>query len=128
LYPFGHGLSYTTFKYDDLKVSPAAVATGQAVAVSVKVTNTGDRAGDEVVQLYLRDMVSSVTRPLKELKDFRRITLAPGESRTVQFTITPDKLQFYNLDMKRVIEPGEFRLMVGTSSETYLTGNFHVLP
>jgi beta-glucosidase len=128
LYPFGHGLSYTTFQYGDLEVSPAAVTTGQTVAVSVQVTNTGDRTGDEVVQLYLRDMVSSVTRPLKELKDFRRITLTPGESRMVQFTITPDKLQFYNLDMKRVIEPGEFRVMVGASSEKYLTANFRVLP
>lgn len=127
LYPFGHGLSYTSFKYDALKVSPEKAAIGQPVAVSVKVTNTGQRAGDEVVQLYLRDRISSVTRPVQELKDFQRVPLAPGETRTVSFQITPEKMQFYNLEMKRVVEPGEFQVMVGTSSTDYLSATFNVV-
>jgi beta-glucosidase len=86
------------------------------VTVSVDVTNTGKRPGDEVVQLYIRDDVSSVTRPVKELKGFARVTLAPGEQRTVNFTVTPAELQFYGMDMKRVVEPGTFTLMTGTNS------------
>lgn len=127
LYPFGHGLSYTTFSYDNLKVSPATAKVGDSVNVSVEVKNTGDRAGDEVVQLYIRDLVGSVSRPVKELKDFRRITLAAGETKTVSFTITPEKLQFYNIEMKRVVEPGEFQVMVGTSSEDNLKTKFELL-
>jgi beta-glucosidase len=126
LYPFGHGLSYTKFGYSNLQVSPAQAKTGQPVSVSVEVRNTGDRPGDEVVQLYLRDSVSSVSRPVKELKDFRRITLAPGETQTVSFQVTPDKLQFYNTEMKRVVEPGEFQVMVGTSSAEALKSTFEV--
>ena len=124
LYPFGHGLSYTKFQYEKLVVSPATAKVGGSVAVTVTVRNTGDRAGDEVVQLYLRDAVSSVSRPVMELKDFQRITLAPGEARSVSFAVTPDKLQFYNLAMQRVVEPGEFRVMVGTSSAEFLTSQF----
>jgi beta-glucosidase len=127
LYPFGHGLSYTTFQYEQLQVSPAQARAGQSVTVSVAVKNTGDRAGDEVVQLYLRDVVSSVSRPVKELKDFRRITLAPGETKTVSFVVTPDKLQFYNMEMQRVVEPGEFQVMVGTSSADNLKSKFEIL-
>ena len=126
LYPFGHGLSYTTFRYDKLQVSPAKAKMGQSVTVSVAVRNTGDRAGDEVVQLYVRDLVGSVSRPVKELKDFQRITLAPGESKTVSFQVTPDKLHFYNLEMKRVVEPGEFQVMVGTSSTENLKSKFEI--
>jgi len=126
LYPFGHGLSYTTFSYDNLKVSPATAKVGDSVNVSVEVKNTGDRAGDEVVQLYIRDLVGSVSRPVKELKDFRRITLAAGETKTVSFTITPEKLQFYNIEMKRVVEPGEFQVMVGTSSANNLKSKFEL--
>ena len=110
LFPFGHGLSYTTFKYSNLKVTNTQAA--------VDVTNTGAIAGDEIVQMYIRDDVSSVTRPVKELKGFTRIHLTPGETKTVQFAITQDKLSFLNEDMKRVVEPGTFIVMVGPSSRT----------
>lgn len=119
LYPFGFGLSYTTFEYSDLKVTPAQIGPNGQAEVSVTIKNTGQRAGDEIVQLYLRDLVSSVTRPVMELKDFKRIPLAPGESKTVNFTITPDKLSFLDLNMNRVVEPGAFEIMVGTSSVKY---------
>jgi beta-glucosidase len=128
LFPFGHGLSYTTFEYSNPSVSPAKMpATGEA-KVKVTVTNTGKRAGDEVVQLYIRDLVSSVTRPVMELKDFKRITLAPGESRVVEFQITPAKLSFLNLNMDRVVEPGWFDIMVGTSSVRHQTVKLEVVP
>ncbi len=126
LFPFGHGLSYTTFEYDGLTVTPAAARIGQPVNVEVKITNTGDRAGDEIVQLYIRDMIGSVTRPIMELKDFRRIPLGPGETKIVSFTITPDKLEFHDIDMNRVVEPGEFQVMVGTSSVEYQTATFEI--
>ncbi len=116
LFPFGSGLSYTTFAYSDVRVEPATIQPGDRAKVLVKVTNTGMRQGDEIAQLYIHDEVSSVTRPLKELRDFQRITLKPGESRTVEFTVTPQKLAFYNREMKRVVEPGRFQLMVGPSS------------
>jgi beta-glucosidase len=116
LFPFGHGLSYTTFAYSNLQVTPAQIGPGGLANVRVTVTNTGRRAGDEVVQLYVRDLVSSVTRPVMELKDFKRITLAPGESKTVAFVVTPDKLAFLDLNMNRTVEPGWFDIMVGTSS------------
>ncbi|HJQ30741.1 MAG TPA: glycoside hydrolase family 3 N-terminal domain-containing protein [Pyrinomonadaceae bacterium] len=127
LFPFGHGLSYTTFEYSNLKVAPAQIGPGGQAQVTVTVTNTGRRAGEEVVQLYLRDVVSSVTRPVRELKDFARVSLAPGESKTVTFTITPDKLAFYNLNMERVVEPGWFDVMVGTSSAKYQTAKLEVV-
>jgi beta-glucosidase len=126
LYPFGHGLSYTTFSYDNLQVAPATAKSGEPINVSVTVKNTGDRAGDEIVQLYIRDVIGSVTRPVKELKDFRRITLAAGDSKTVSFQVTPEKLQFYNMEMKRVVEPGEFQVMVGTSSTDNLKSKFEI--
>jgi beta-glucosidase len=127
LFPFGHGLSYTTFEYSNLKVSPAQIGPGGRAQVTVTVTNTGRRAGEEVVELYVRDLVSSVTRPVKELKDFVRVALAPGESKTVSFTITPDKLAFYNLNMERTVEPGAFDIMVGTSSVKYQTAKLEVV-
>ena len=117
LYPFGFGLSYTTFS-----IQPAAAGEDRALArndstrLLVDVTNTGQRAGDEVVQMYIRDRVSSVTRPVKELKGFQRITLAPGETNTVALDITPDRLAFWNIDKKFVVEPGEFEIMIGNSS------------
>jgi len=122
LYAFGHGLSYTTFAYKDLAVSPARIPTDGEADVTVSVTNTGRRAGDEVVQLYLRDEVSSVTRPVRELRDFARVTLGPGETRRVTFRITPDKLSFFDRRMRRVVEPGWFRLMVGGGSGAGLDG------
>lgn len=116
LFPFGHGLSYTTFKYGNLRLSKDQIKPDEPVVVSVEVTNTGNRAGDEVVQLYVRDQVSSVTRPVKELKGFARINLRPGETRTVQFTLAPESLSFLNEEMRRVVEPGKFDIMVGPSS------------
>ena len=127
LFPFGFGLSYTTFAYSNLKVNPARIGVAGEARVSVTVTNTGKRAGDEVVQLYIRDLVSSVTRPIMELKDFKRVSLAPGESKTVEFVITPDKLAFLDLNMKSIVEPGWFDIMVGTSSVKYETVKFEVV-
>lgn len=116
LYPFGFGLSYTTFKYSNLKITKSKIGANDSTTVTIDVTNTGKVKGDEVAQMYLRDEVSSVTRPVKELKDFARIHLAPGETKTVTFNITPEKLSFYNREMKRVVEPGKFQIMVGGNS------------
>ena len=116
LYPFGYGCSYTTFEYSGLVLSSEQMEKDGSVKVSVKVTNTGKMAGTEIVQLYLRDVFSQVTRPVKELKDFARVTLEPGETKTVEFTITPDKLEFLDKNMKPIVEPGEFIVMVGSSS------------
>jgi len=116
LFPFGHGLSYTTFAYANPSVTPSRIKPGGKAVVSVDVTNTGKRAGDEVVQLYIRDVHSSVTRPLKELKGFRRITLQPGKTQRVEFAVTPDMLSFHNEHMEEVVEPGEFILTLGPDS------------
>ena len=116
LFPFGYGLSYTTFAYSNLRLSAPSVRAGTTVTVSVDVRNTGDRAGDEVVQLYIRDDVASVAEPVKELKGFQRITLAAGESRTVTFRLPPDAFALYDHDMRRVIEPGTFTIYAGTNS------------
>ena len=116
LYPFGFGLSYTTFGYSNLRLSTDRIPTTGRTRVSVDVRNTGSRAGDEVVQLYIRDEVSSATRPVKELRGFQRISLAPGETRTVSFDVGPEHLSYHGANMKRVVEPGTFRLMVGGSS------------
>lgn len=126
LFPFGYGLSYTTFSYGKPSVAPAQIALDGNAKVTVAVTNTGKRAGDEIVQLYIHDLVSSVTRPVIELKDFRRISLRPGETKTVEFTITPEKLWFYNVNMKRVVEPGTFEIMVGPSSVSHQSVNLEV--
>ena len=116
LFPFGYGLSYSKFRYANLRLEPATVPINGKTRVSVDVSNTGNRAGDEVVQLYIRDEVSSVTRPIKELKGFERVNLKPGETRTVSFSIGPEELQFYNRELKRVVEPGTFKIMVGPNS------------
>lgn len=116
LYPFGYGLSYTTFEYGDPVLSSSTMREGETVKVSVRVTNTGNREGKEIVQLYIRDLVGTTTRPLKELKDFRKISLAPGESQNVEFTIDSDMLKFYNYDLDFVCEPGLFDIMTGPSS------------
>src|SRR6476620_4967176 len=117
LFPFGHGLSYTTFSYDNLKLSSPTMKTNGRVNVTVDVKNTGNRKGAEVVQMYIRDDYSSVTRPVKELKGFKKIWLDPGQSQTVSFTITPELLSFYDESMKWILEPGDFTIMVGTSSD-----------
>ena len=116
LYPFGYGLSYTTFEYKDLQISPAAITPNQTAQVSCKITNTGKYAGDEVVQLYVRDVVSSVITYEKNLAGFERIHLEPGETKTVIFPIDRKALELLNADMHWVVEPGDFKLMVGASS------------
>jgi beta-glucosidase len=116
LYSFGFGMSYTQFQSGKLRLKKSTLGKNESTAVRVDVTNTGPRAGDEVVQMYIRDKVSSVTRPVKELKGFQRITLAPGQTKTVLLEIAPEHLAFYNIDMKYVVEPGEFEIMVGNSS------------
>jgi beta-glucosidase len=127
LYPFGFGLSYTTFEYSNLQIEPKSTPAGGTVRVSVDVANAGKTAGDEVVQLYLRDEASSVVRPVKELKGFSKVRLAPGERRTVRFEITPEELAFYNPHLERVVEPGTFTVMIARSSEDVpLSGTFEV--
>ena len=115
LYPFGFGLSYTTFEYSNIRLEKPRITPHGQTRVSIDVRNSGRREGDEIVQLYIRDVVSSVTRPVKELKGFERVHLAPGEVKTVSFSITPDQLSFFNAEMKRVVEPGEFKIMIGGS-------------
>jgi beta-glucosidase len=127
LYPFGFGLSYTQYDYTNLMVNPGKVNTGDPVKVTIDVTNSGEMDGYEIVQLYIRDIVSTVTRPVKELKDFQRIHLKKGETKTVEFTITPDKLQYFGPDMIRVVEPGEFEVHVGRNSGDYLFDKFEVV-
>ena len=124
LYPFGFGLSYTDFTYGDFKLDKDVLKPGGCVTASVTVSNTGSRKGDEIVQFYIRDMKASVARPVKELKHFERISLAPGESKTVSFTITPENLKFYNSALEYVAEPGEFRVMAGPDSRRLRTLSF----
>ncbi|HOV35924.1 MAG TPA: glycoside hydrolase family 3 N-terminal domain-containing protein [Dysgonamonadaceae bacterium] len=128
LYPFGFGLSFTTYKYDNLQLSGSEISKDENLEVSVDVTNTGKMDGTEIVQLYLRDKFSSVTRPIKELKDFARVTLKTGETKTVHFTVSPDKLTFLDKNLKPVVENGEFIVMVGSSSreENLLKQSFYV--
>ena len=121
LFPFGHGLSYTTFAYSDLTID---TSNPERISVEVTVTNTGGREGEEVVQLYIHDKVASVVRPVKELKGFKKISLAPKSSQKVQFTLTDKELGFFNNAYEFVVEPGEFGIMVGTSSQTGLHENF----
>ncbi|MFC3196127.1 beta-glucosidase BglX [Parapedobacter deserti] len=116
LYPFGYGLSYTSFGYGELTLSSAELSRGGKLQVSVQVTNTGNYAGEEVVQLYIRDLVGSVTRPVKELKAFRKIRLEPGQSQEVVFDLTEEDLKFYNAELEHVAEAGEFAVFVGTNS------------
>jgi beta-glucosidase len=127
LWGFGFGLSYTTFQLDDLRVASPAIGPGGRTEVTVRVRNSGARAGDEVVQLYIRDQVSSVTRPVKELRGFARVTLQPGESKSVSFTLGPDELSLIDRRMQRVVEPGRFDIMVGTSATPALTATLDVV-
>ncbi len=127
LYPFGHGLSYTEYSYSSLRISPATIAAGETVHVAVDVENTGSRAGKEVVQLYIQDVVSSVSTPWIELKGFEKIELGPREKKTVTFVLTDKELSLLDRAMKRVVEPGEFKVWVGHSSrDIRLTGAFEV--
>jgi beta-glucosidase len=128
LYPFGYGLSYTTFTYERLTIAPAKQTAGSSVAVTVDVTNTGTRAGDEVVQLYLQDVLSSVITYEQVLRGFERIRLAPGEKRTVSFTLDAEAMQMLNAQMQWVVEPGAFEVRVGSSSaDIRLTGRFDIV-
>lgn len=126
LFPFGYGLPYTTFQYSDLKVAQAIVTPNDTLSISVKVKNTGQYKGTEVVQLYISDLVGSVTRPVKELKGFKRIELAPSEEKEVVFELPLHSLAFWNIAMKKVVEPGKFKIMVGTDSESGLETFFAV--
>ena len=126
LYPFGHGLSYTTFDYDAPALSASDLSMGDTLVVRVTVTNSGTRVGDEVVQLYLRDDAASVTRPVKMLRGFQRLSLQPGERRTLAFTLHPRDLAFYDLAMRHVVEPGTFTVYVGGSSEQVRDAHFRV--
>ncbi|MCE0521561.1 MAG: glycoside hydrolase family 3 C-terminal domain-containing protein [Methylacidiphilales bacterium] len=126
LFPFGYGLSYTTFEYSSLALSAKSIKSVESVTVTVNVTNTGKVAGDEVVQMYIRDEVGSVTRPVKQLRGFERIRLEPGATRSVKFVITPEMLSFLGLDMRPVVEPGEFTVMIGGSSESVVSASFAV--
>ena len=128
LYPFGYGLSYTTFDIGEPALSASTIMPGQGVTVRIPVTNTGARAGDEVVQVYLRDEVSSVTRPVKELVGFQRVTLQPGETRQVDIALPPRVFELWNRDMQRVIEPGDFSIMVGPNSQDLQSVTLTVTP
>ena len=128
LYPFGFGLSYNKYEYSDMNMDKPDISAKDSVKVSVKVRNAGAMSGEEIVQLYIRDRFSSVTRPVKELKDFVRVPLEPGETKTVEFTVTPDKLEFLDRNLRPTVEPGEFIVMVGPSSsdDDLLKASFHV--
>ena len=124
LFPFGYGLSYTTFEYSDVSLSTAAISTDETLEAKVTVTNTGNYDGEEVMQLYIRDVVTSITRPLKELKGFQKISLKAGESKEVSFTLSEEDLKFYNYDLDFVAEPGEFIVFIGTSSDEVKDARF----
>jgi hypothetical protein len=127
LFPFGYGLSYTTFGYDKLHLSADKLKTSETLTATVDITNTGKYAGTEVVQLYVRDKVGSITRPVKELKGFQRVTLQPGETKTVTFALPVGDLAFWNIDKKRMVEPGGFTLWLGTNSDEGLFADFEVI-
>lgn len=127
LFPFGYGLSYTTFDYSNLKISSTQMKTNETLKVSVEVTNSGNYDGKEVVQLYIRDLVGSVTRPLKELKGFQKINLKKGEKQVVSFDITVEDLKFYNSDLKHVAEPGQFDVFIGSSSNVENKVSFELI-
>ena len=124
LYPFGFGLSYTNFEYSSISLDRKEIASTQKIAASVTLSNTGKFDGEEVVQLYIQDVVGSITRPVKELKAFQKVFLRAGESKAVVFTISNEDLKFYNSNLKYVSEPGEFKVYVGGNSRDVKTANF----
>ncbi|MEO7835368.1 MAG: fibronectin type III-like domain-contianing protein, partial [Ginsengibacter sp.] len=128
LYPFGYGLSYTTFTYSDISLSDKILKSHGKITASVNVTNTGKIMGKETVQFYIRDMVGSIARPVKELKGFQQITLKPGENQKVTFTISVEDLKFYNNDLKYVYEPGDFKVFIGTNSSEVKEADFSLIP
>ncbi|MFP4547881.1 MAG: beta-glucosidase BglX [Fidelibacterota bacterium] len=126
-FPFGFGLSYTDFDYTDLKLSKSKIKMGEPIKISARISNKGTRTAEEVVQLYTRDMVASITPPVRELKGFQRILLKPGESKRVTFTLTTDELAFFNQQMEEITEPGEFQVWIAANSATGLSGKFEVV-
>jgi beta-glucosidase len=120
-------LSYTEFRLSNLRLSAKTIRPDEQITARVEVENTGKRAGDEVVQLYIKDEASSVTRPVKELRGFERLTLRPGEKRQLEFTLTPEHLGFYNREMRFTVEPGRFKVIVGTNSIDGLVASFEVI-
>ena len=125
LYPFGYGLSYTTFSYGDIHLSKTSLVGDETLQASVSVTNTGERAGDETVQLYLTQPVASVTRSVEDLRGFQRVRLEPGETKEVTFRITPDDLKFYNSKLKYDWEPGDFIIRIGGGSSQLKSATVH---
>ncbi len=127
LFPFGYGLSYTKFEYSNLKINPGKISPQEKINISIDVKNVGRYKGDEIVQLYIHDTVATVARPIKELKGFERITLEPDQKKRVNFTLLPQDLAFYDINMDLVVEPGIFEVMIGSSSEDIrLRGSFEV--
>ena len=126
LYPFGYGLSYTEFSFDSLEILTPEVALGESVRIRARVSNVGNREGAAVAQLYMRDLVASTTRPVRELKGFEKLFLKKGESRFVEFVLTPDDMAFCRKDMEFAQEPGEFKVWIGDSSDAALEGVFVV--
>lgn len=124
LYPFGFGLSYTTFGYSDVKLSSNTLSKGKSITASITLNNTGKYEGKEVVQLYIQDLVGSITRPVKELKGFQKVSLKPGESKNITFTISENDLKFYNSDLKFVAEPGDFKVFIGSNSRDVKEASF----
>ena len=127
LFPFGYGLSYTTFKYSEVAVDKNEIKPGEKLQVKITVTNSGNYDGEEVVQLYVRDIVASVTRPLKELRGFQKIFLKKGENKELTFTLTPEDLNFYDSNLKWIYEPGDFKVFVGTNSSEVKEASFRLL-
>ena len=126
LYPFGFGLTYTTFAYSPVSLDKNKIQANETLRASVRLTNTGDRAGTETVQLYIRDVAGSVCRPLRELKGFRKVALAPGETREVSFDISADMLRFHDINMNFIAEPGEFEVYIGPDSTTENKETFYL--
>lgn len=124
LFPFGYGLSYTSYEYSDLSLSSEELTLGGEIEISATIKNTGKVAGEEVIQLYIRDLVGSISRPVKELKGFKKIRLAPGQSEKVTFLIHSDNLAFYGVENKWKAEKGEFKVWIGPNSTEGLEGNF----
>jgi beta-glucosidase len=127
VYPFGYGLSYSSFSYGDIKLNDTIMKAGKNITATINVTNTSNTDGKEVVQLYIRDMVGSITRPVKELKGFQKIELKAGETKTVIFTISKNDLKFYNSDLKFVAEPGDFKVFIGGNSRDVKESSFKLL-
>jgi beta-glucosidase len=127
LFPFGHGLSYADFAYSNIRVSRAEISLGDVVTISADLTNRGDVAADEVVQLYIRDLVGNVTRPVRELKGFRRVRVSPGDTVPVAFELHTDDLAFYGRDNTLMVEPGDFHAWIGGVSDTGLRAEFRVV-